>query len=113
MISNFVWQVRSLLVCAVIVFAFQSVVLGQLTSQEKAAKIAEVMTTANKYRLFNGSALVAENGKVIYKQGLGLANMEWKIPNTPETKFQTRFDYQTIHCHPSIMQLVQKRARSN
>ena len=57
-------------------------------AQAKAAKIDEVMTTANKYRLFNGSVLVAENGKVIYKKGLGLANMEWNIPNTPDTKFR-------------------------
>ncbi len=57
-------------------------------AQTKAAKIDEVMTTANKYRLFNGAALVAENGKVIYKKGFGRANMEWDIPNTPETKFR-------------------------
>ena len=54
----------------------------------KAAQIDEVMTTANKYRLFNGSVLVAENGKVIYKKGLGFANMEWKIPNTTDTRFR-------------------------
>ena len=82
------WQTRALMVCAMIVVALQSAAFGQLTSQEKAAKIGEVMATAQKYRLFNGSALVAENGKVIYKQGLGLANMEWKIPNTPDTKFR-------------------------
>ncbi len=46
------------------------------------------MTLANKYRLFNGSVLVADQGKVIYKKGFGLANMEWEIPNTPDTKFR-------------------------
>jgi len=64
------------------------VLQGHLVAQDKAAKIDEVMTAAHKYRLFNGSALVAENGKVIYKKGLGLANMEWNIPNTPETRFR-------------------------
>ncbi len=58
------------------------------SGQDHAAKIQEVLSLANKYRLFNGTALVAENGKVIYKQGFGLANMEWNIPNTPETKFR-------------------------
>src|SRR5688500_14520243 len=57
-------------------------------AQDHAAKIQEVLTLAHKYRQFNGSALVAENGKVIYKGGFGLANMEWNIPNTPETKFR-------------------------
>ncbi len=74
----------ALVVCATVMLAFQ----GVLMAQDKAAKIDEVMTAANKYRLFNGSVLVAENGKVIYKKGLGLANMEWIIPNAPETKFR-------------------------
>ena len=72
---------------AMMVLALQSVALGQQPDQ-KAAKIDEVMTLANKYRLFNGSVLVAENGKVIYKKGFGLANMEWNIPNTTETRFR-------------------------
>jgi CubicO group peptidase (beta-lactamase class C family) len=37
---------------------------------------------------FNGSVLVAERGKVIFKKGYGMANMEWGIPNTPDTKFR-------------------------
>ena len=57
-------------------------------AQDHAAKIQEVLTLAQKYKQFNGSALVAENGKVIYKGGFGLANMEWNIPNTPDTKFR-------------------------
>src|SRR5215470_14866012 len=57
-------------------------------AQDHAAKIQEVLTLANKYRQFNGSALVAENGKVIYKGGFGLANVEWGIPNAPDTKFR-------------------------
>jgi len=32
--------------------------------------------------------LVADNGKVLYQKGLGLANMEWNIPNAPDTKFR-------------------------
>ena len=74
----------ALVACAIVLLAVQSSVLAQ----DKAAKIDEVMTAANKYRLFNGSVLVAENGKVIYKKGLGLAQMEWDIPNTTDTKFR-------------------------
>ncbi|HSN49536.1 MAG TPA: serine hydrolase [Flavobacterium sp.] len=37
--------------------------------------------------MFDGAVLVAENGKIIYKQGFGLANREWGIPNTTDTKF--------------------------
>ncbi len=77
------WIKLSLCVALVLSFS-QSVVLAQ----DKAAKIQEVLALAHKYRQFNGTALVAENGKVVYKQGFGLANMEWNIPNTPETRFR-------------------------
>ena len=88
MIRTFTLQTRTLLLCAVILLALQTGAFGQKVAKTKAAQIDEVMTLANKYRLFNGSVLVAEDGKVIYKKGLGLANMEWNIPNTPETKFR-------------------------
>ncbi len=81
-------RIRALVICAMILVAFHSAALGQYTARDKAAKIDEVMTAANKYRLFNGSVLVAENGKVIYQKGFGLANMEWNIPNTPQTRFR-------------------------
>lgn len=79
---------RAIIVCALIVSAFQSAAWAQNNEQNKAAKIDEVMTAANRHRLFNGSVLVAENGKVIYKKGFGKANMEWNIPNTPDTRFR-------------------------
>src|SRR6185436_8340738 len=59
-----------------------------IIAQDKHAKIQEVLTLAHKYRQFNGTALVAENGKVMYKGAFGMANMEWAIPNTPDTKFR-------------------------
>jgi CubicO group peptidase (beta-lactamase class C family) len=61
---------------------------GVKSSQDRAAKIQHVLELAHKFRQFNGSALVAENGKVIYKGGFGMANMEWGIPNAPDTKFR-------------------------
>jgi CubicO group peptidase (beta-lactamase class C family) len=57
-------------------------------AQDKAARIDQLISLYHKYGQFNGSALVADNGKVVYKKGVGLANMEWDIPNTPETKFR-------------------------
>ena len=77
-------RIVRLLYVAIILVASQHAVLAQ----DKAAKIQEVLSLAHKYRQFNGTALVAENGKVIYKQGFGLANMEWNIPNTPDTRFR-------------------------
>jgi len=54
--------------------------------QTKAEKIDELMRLYNEYGQFNGSVLVAENGKVIFKKGFGMANMEWEVPNQPDTK---------------------------
>ena len=54
--------------------------------ETKAYKIHEFVNTCFEYGKFNGSVLVAEKGKVIYKNGFGQANMEWDIPNKENTK---------------------------
>lgn len=36
----------------------------------------------------NGAVLVAQDGRVVFKKGFGLANREWGIPNEPDTKFR-------------------------
>ncbi|MGZ8843446.1 MAG: serine hydrolase domain-containing protein, partial [Pyrinomonadaceae bacterium] len=66
------------------VLAFQSSVFAQ----DKAAKIDQLISLHHKYGQFNGSVMVVDNGKVIYKKAVGLANMEWNIPNAPDTKFR-------------------------
>src|SRR5215471_3449300 len=57
-------------------------------AQDKAKKIDDLMTLYSSYGQFNGTVLVAEKGSVIFKKGYGLANMEWGIPNQPDTKFR-------------------------
>lgn len=57
-------------------------------AQDKVQKIEQLLSKYNEYGQFNGSALVAENGKVIFKKGFGAANMEWNIPNQSDTKFR-------------------------
>lgn len=66
------------------ILAFQASALAQ----DKASKIDSLVSLYHKYGQFNGSVLVADNGKVVYQKGLGLANMEWNIPNTADTKFR-------------------------
>ena len=57
-------------------------------AQDKTNEIDKLMQTYYDYGRFNGTVLVAENGKVIFKKGYGLANMEWNIPNKSDTKFR-------------------------
>jgi CubicO group peptidase (beta-lactamase class C family) len=52
-----------------------------------APKLDEYLSAATKQG-FTGSALVAKDGKVIFSKGYGMANAEWDIPNTPQTKFR-------------------------
>jgi CubicO group peptidase (beta-lactamase class C family) len=59
-----------------------------LKSQSKVAQLDKLMQTYHAYGRFNGVVLVAEEGRIIYNKGLGLANMEWNLPNTPATKFR-------------------------
>ena len=59
-----------------------------LFSQDKASEIDAIIQAYADDGQFNGTALVAENGKVIFKKGYGYANMDWQIPNKPDTKFR-------------------------
>src|SRR5262245_20713672 len=52
-----------------------------------ASKLDEYLSAAAKQG-FTGSALVARDGKVIFSKGYGMANAEWDIPNTAQTKFR-------------------------
>jgi CubicO group peptidase (beta-lactamase class C family) len=64
-----------------------ALVIHASVAQNKEEKLAEIMKTYHDYNMFDGSVLVAENGQVIYKAAFGLANREWNIPNTTDTKF--------------------------
>jgi CubicO group peptidase (beta-lactamase class C family) len=79
-------SMRPVIMSALLVLFFLSPSLA--TAQSKADKIDGLLALYYDYGKFNGTALVAESGRVIYKKGFGLANMEWNIPNTPETKFR-------------------------
>ncbi len=37
---------------------------------------------------FSGSVLVARDGRILYQHAFGYANLEWKIPNDLQTKFE-------------------------
>ena len=73
-----------LLAILFILFSFQA----QSIAQDKAAQMDEFVKLWYKTGTFNGTVLVAEKGKVIFKKGYGLANIEWNIPHKPDTKFR-------------------------
>ena len=87
MTRHFNHSLKIVIVLILTVFGL-SMVQGQVSAQDKAAKIDALMKQYHQYGQFNGSVLVAEKGNVIYKKGIGFANMEWEIPNKPDTKFR-------------------------
>ncbi|AQG79689.1 serine hydrolase [Spirosoma montaniterrae] len=69
-------------------FIMLCVLAPSLLAQNKAAKIDALVSQYLANRQFNGAVLVAEKGQVIFKKGYGMANIEWGIANTPDTKFR-------------------------
>ncbi len=61
---------------------------GADPEQTKVEKIEQLVQSYHDLRRFSGTVLVAEAGEVIYKKGFGMANLEWGIPNRPDTKFR-------------------------
>jgi len=57
-------------------------------SQNKNKQIDQFLSLCQEYRIFSGTALVAENGKVIFQKGFGLANRSWNIQNDIDTKYK-------------------------
>ncbi len=68
------------------VFLLSILTLPYTFAQIKADQISELMNKYSEYDQFNGSVLVAQEGKVVFKKGFGMANMEWDIPNASNTK---------------------------
>ncbi|NAS11137.1 serine hydrolase domain-containing protein [Poritiphilus flavus] len=61
---------------------------GQIVEGEEYEQIDSLLNSEFEKRSFQGAALVAKHGKIIYQNAFGESNMEWKTPNTISTKFQ-------------------------
>lgn len=72
---------KRFLVPALVVFLSQSVSAQQPATNKFIAEYA-------KKHNFNGSILVQKKGQVIYSKSFGLANFQFKVPNTPQTKYK-------------------------
>ena len=59
-----------------------------LDAQDKSSAIDVLLTGYWAAHALNGAALVSDHGKVILEKGYGYADFEWKVPNTPDTKFR-------------------------
>jgi CubicO group peptidase (beta-lactamase class C family) len=58
-----------------------------LFPQSTENKINELMSAYAENGQFNGAILVKKGENIIYKHAFGLANREWNVPNTIDSKF--------------------------
>jgi CubicO group peptidase (beta-lactamase class C family) len=92
--------------CAAVVLALCALG-GAAAAGEPAEKIDELLGRYHDIGEFNGSALVAAGGEVVFEKGYGLANIEWGMPNGPDTKFRLASVTKQFTAM-LIMQLVQE-----
>lgn len=59
-----------------------------LAAQTPVQNAMAYMAAATKDNAFMGTVLVAKDGKVLFSNGYGFANVEHNVPNTPDTKFR-------------------------
>jgi CubicO group peptidase (beta-lactamase class C family) len=79
----------------------------QEVGEHKAPALQELCQATADTGLFSGAVLVACNGEIIYKEAFGIANREWEIPNTTDTKFRLA-SVSKQFCSMVVMQLLQE-----
>ena len=74
---------------AVVALLVPALTAGAQTRRDDAAtRIDALMQRAADYGQFNGVALVADGGRIVYQRAFGEANMEWHVPNTMDARFE-------------------------
>jgi CubicO group peptidase (beta-lactamase class C family) len=58
------------------------------TSFGQSPSIDEFVESHVKAHNFNGTILIQNKSKIVYERSFGLANRQFKVPNTPETKYK-------------------------
>lgn len=72
---------------------------------DRVSKIDEFILKAFEYKILNGIIQVVEKDEVIYSKAIGLANMEWNVPHTMDSKFKIASVSKQFTCM-LILQLV-------
>jgi CubicO group peptidase (beta-lactamase class C family) len=78
--------------CSVVKICFLSLFAAIILSSNAGAqdgarydKFVQHYVTAQNYM---GTVIIARDNDILYSKGFGSANLEWNIPNTPNTKFR-------------------------
>ena len=80
---------------------------SQTLPPTRIAKVDGFITRAAELNQFNGVAFVAQRGRILYEKAFGLANMEWTVRNTLQSRFEIASMTKAMTAI-AIMQLVQE-----
>jgi CubicO group peptidase (beta-lactamase class C family) len=58
------------------------------SAQQPSARMDQIIQYYVASNSFAGAILVAQDGKILLDKGYGDADLEWRVPNSPATKFQ-------------------------
>src|SRR5215813_4977735 len=61
---------------------------GAAMAQNVDPRMDQVVQSYVSNKQFMGTVLVARGDQIVFSKGYGSANLEWAIPNTPQTKFR-------------------------
>lgn len=67
------------------VFASSSVAFGAAIDVARMERAIDLRVSTGQ---FMGAVLVAKDGKILINKGYGSANLDWKVPDSPTTKFR-------------------------
>ena len=79
------------------------------TTDEIVSRANEYLAAVEKIDRFSGTVLIARDGKPILSKGIGMANREWDIPNTPATAM--RLGSVTKQFTSAAIMLLQERGK--
>lgn len=80
-------------------------------ADDTSARMEQVIQSYVSNNRFMGSVLVARDGKPLLSKGYGFANLEWQVPNSPESKF--RLGSITKQFTAACILLLQERNKLN
>jgi CubicO group peptidase (beta-lactamase class C family) len=70
---------------SLVVFQWSSLALGAAIDVTRMEQAIELRVSTGQ---FMGAVLVAKDGRKLIDKGYGSANLDWKVPNSPTTKFR-------------------------
>ena len=91
-------------------FALLAILAGSCLGQD-AARMDQIVQSYVTNNSFMGSVLVARDAQVLFSKGYGSANLEWNVPNAPNTKF--RLGSVTKQFTAASILLLQERGKLN